>query len=220
MKILIVSATAFEVQPTLDFLSQNKEKINNHIDFLVTGIGMVATAFQLGRKLQNHDYQLIINAGVAGAYNKNELNLGDVVNVVCEQFSDIGAEDKDGSFIDFFQNGLINPNESPFQNAELLNLAGAEFDFLPLAKGITRNTTSGFLPNIEKLKSYNADVETMEGAAFFYVCLQLEVNFLQIRAISNYVEARNRDNWKMKEAIEKLNEVLIATLQQFNNLTS
>ena len=220
MKILIVSATAFEVQPTLDFLSQNKEKINNHIDFLVTGIGTVATAFQLGRKLQNHDYQLVINAGVAGAYNKNELNLGDVVNVVCEQFSDIGAEDKDGSFIDFFQNGLINPNESPFQNAELLNLAGAEFDFLPLAKGITRNTTSGFLPNIEKLKSYNADVETMEGAAFFYVCLQLEVNFLQIRAISNYVEARNRDNWKMKEAIEKLNEVLIATLQQFNNLTS
>ena len=212
MKILIVSATSFEVQPTLDFLKKNKEKSGYDIDFLVTGIGIVATAFQLGRKLQNYDYQLVINAGVAGAYNKNELNLGDVVNVVCEQFSDIGAEDNDGSFIDFFQNGLINPNESPFQNAELLNLAGAEFDFLPLAKGITRNTTSGFLPNIEKLKSYNADIETMEGAAFFYVCLQLEVNFLQIRAISNYVEARNRDNWKMKEAIEKLNEVLIALI--------
>ena len=213
MKILIVSATSFEVQPTLDFLSQNKEKISIHIDFLITGIGMVATAFQLGKKLQNHDYQLVINAGVAGAYNKNELNLGDVVNVVCEQFSDIGAEDKDGSFIDFFQNGLINPNEPPFQNAELLNPAGAEFDFLPLAKGLTRNTTSGFLPNIEKLKLYNADIETMEGAAFFYACLQSEVNFLQIRAISNYVEARNRDNWKMKEAIENLNEVLLAFIQ-------
>lgn len=213
MKILIVSATSFEVQPTLDFLSQNKEKISIHIDFLITGIGMVATAFQLGKKLQNHDYQLVINVGVAGAYNKNELNLGDVVNVVCEQFSDIGAEDKDGSFIDFFQNGLINPNEPPFQNAELLNPAGAEFDFLPLAKGLTRNTTSGFLPNIEKLKLCNADIETMEGAAFSYVCLQSKVSFLQIRAISNYVEARNRDNWKMKEAIENLNEVLLAFIQ-------
>ena len=213
MKILIVSATAFEVQPTLDFLTKNHEKINTHIDFLVTGIGMVVTTFQLQKKLQNNDYQLVINAGIAGAYNKNELNLGDVVNVVCEQFSDIGAEDKDGSFIDFFQNGLINPNEFPFQNAELLNSAGAEFDFLPLAKGLTRNTTSGFLPNIEKLKSYNADIETMEGAAFFYVCLQSEVNFLQIRAISNYVEARNRDNWKIKEAIENLNNILLAFIQ-------
>ncbi len=212
MKILIVSATAFEVQPTLDFLAQNKEKINIHIDFLLTGIGMVATTFQLSKKLQNADYQLVINAGVAGAYNKEELNLGDVVNVVCEQFSDIGAEDKDGSFIDFFQNGLINANEFPFRNGEMLNSAGAEFDFLPLAKGTTRNTTSGFLPNIEKLKRYQADVETMEGAAFFYVCLQSEVNFLQIRAISNYVEVRNRENWKMKEAIEKLNEVLISFL--------
>ncbi len=212
MKILIVSATAFEVQTTLDFLAQNKEKINTHIDFLVTGIGTVATTFQLSKKLQNSDYQLVVNVGVAGAYNKEELELGDVVNVVCEQFSDIGAEDKDGSFIDFFQNGLINANEFPFRNGEMLNSAGAEFDFLPLAKGLTRNTTSGFLPNIEKLKSYQADVETMEGAAFFYVCLQSEVNFLQIRAISNYVEARNRENWKMKEAIEKLNEVLVSFL--------
>jgi futalosine hydrolase len=212
MKILIVSATTFEVQPTLDFLAQNKEKINVHIDFLITGIGMVATTFQLTKKLQNADYQLVINAGIAGAYSKDELKLGDVVNVVCEQFSDIGAEDKDGSFIDFFQNGLINANEFPFRNGEMLNSAGAEFDFLPLAKGLTRNTTSGFLPNIEKLKSYQADVETMEGAAFFYVCLQSEVNFLQIRAISNYVEARNRENWKMKEAIEKLNEVLTSFL--------
>lgn len=212
MKILIVSATAFEVQPTLDFLAQNKERINVSIDFLVTGIGMVATTFQLSKKLQNSDYQLVVNVGVAGAYNKEELDLGDVVNVVCEQFSDIGAEDKDGSFIDFFQNGLINANEFPFRNGEMLNSAGAEFDFLPLAKGLTRNTTSGFLPNIEKLKSYQADVETMEGAAFFYVCLQSEVNFLQIRAISNYVEARNRENWKMKEAIEKLNEVLVSFL--------
>jgi futalosine hydrolase len=212
MKILIVSATTFEVQPTLDFLAQNKEKINVHIDFLITGIGMVATTFQLTKKFQNADYQLVINAGIAGAYSKDELKLGDVVNVVCEQFSDIGAEDKDASFIDFFQNGLINANEFPFRNGEMLNSAGAEFDFLPLAKGLTRNTTSGFLPNIEKLKSYQADVETMEGAAFFYVCLQSEVNFLQIRAISNYVEARNRENWKMKEAIEKLNEVLTSFL--------
>ena len=37
----------------------------------------------------------------------------------------------------------------------------------------------------------------MEGAAFFYVCLKEKVNFFQIRAISNFVEKRNKKNWEI-----------------------
>jgi futalosine hydrolase len=48
----------------------------------------------------------------------------------------------------------------------------------------------------------------MEGAAFFYACLLAEVSFVEVRSISNYVEKRNRDNWKMTEAITNLNAVL------------
>jgi futalosine hydrolase len=210
MKILIVAATLFEIQPSIDFFEKKENQSKVNVEFLVTGIGMTATTYHLTKKLQNPDYQLIINAGIAGAFNPNELQLGDVVNVVAEKFADLGAENHDGSFINFYENGLINPNENPFINGELLNIKGAEFEFLPLVSAISVNKVSGFAPSIEKLKTtFSADIESMEGAAFTYVCLLEEVNFFQIRAISNYVEPRNRDNWQMPLAIKNLNSVLI-----------
>jgi futalosine hydrolase len=215
MKILVVSATAFEIQPTIDFFQDNKEKISVALDFVVTGIGQVATTFNLMKALQGADYQMVINIGVAGAYD-SALNLGDVVNVVIEEFGDLGAEENDGSFINFYQNGLIPANDFPFMDGKMYNVFASEFDFLPQVKGLTVNKVHGFLPSIERTKQhFQADVETMEGAAVFYTCLQSNVNFLQIRAISNYVEPRNRNNWQMPLAIENLNKVLIEMLCSF-----
>ena len=56
MNLLIVSATPFEIQPLLDYLSNNFERENDHhfkknnieIQILITGVGMVSTAFSLG----------------------------------------------------------------------------------------------------------------------------------------------------------------------------
>jgi futalosine hydrolase len=49
----------------------------------------------------------------------------------------------------------------------------------------------------------------MEGAAVFYVAQQEKIPALQIRAISNLVEKRNKDNWDIPLAIKNLNEWLI-----------
>jgi futalosine hydrolase len=54
----------------------------------------------------------------------------------------------------------------------------------------------------------DVEIENMEGASFFYVCLKENIPFMSIRSISNYVEDRNKDNWKMEEAIESLNKTL------------
>jgi len=63
---------------------------------------------------------------------------------------------------------------------------------------------------IEQLKKkYGAVVESMEGAALHFICREANIPFIQIRAISNYVGERNKAHWKMKEAIEALNEVLV-----------
>ena len=50
----------------------------------------------------------------------------------------------------------------------------------------------------------------MEGAAFHYVCLQENIPFVQLRAISNFVGERDKSKWLMKEAIENLNRETIA----------
>jgi futalosine hydrolase len=81
------------------------------------------------------------------------------------------------------------------------------------------NTVSGSEPTI-KLRSekYNATVESMEGAAFHYVCLQEGVAFAQVRAISNYVMPRDKSQWQMKDAIFNLNNWLISFITEVESL--
>jgi len=56
-------------------------------------------------------------------------------------------------------------------------------------------------------------IESMEGAAFHYVCLQEAVPFLQLRAVSNMIGERDKTKWLMKEAIDNLNKELIVLIR-------
>ena len=76
-------------------------------------------------------------------------------------------------------------------------------------KSITVNKISdSALQKQQLLSNFNADIETMEGAALHYVCLQEKIPFLQIRSISNYVGERDKSKWYMKEAIKNLNNTI------------
>lgn len=222
MLLTLVSATPFEIKPTLDYLEQNAQKKAENlfvldqlqIRILITGVGLTLTALQMGLYLAKERPDLVINAGVAGAINQ-DLNLGDVVQVISEQFGDLGAEDIDGSFLDIHSMGLIAPNDTPFKEGVLHDTEGDKFSFLPKVKGVSVNKVHGHEKSIESFKKqYPVDIETMEGAAFFLACLQTSSSFLAIRSISNYVEPRNRDGWKLGLAIDQLNQVL---LKIFNN---
>jgi futalosine hydrolase len=68
-------------------------------------------------------------------------------------------------------------------------------------------TTRGML-----LKKFNPDIETMEGATFFYICSREDIPFLALRAISNKVELRNKNNWNIDLALHNLSEKLIDVL--------
>jgi futalosine hydrolase len=217
LKILITSATPFEVAPLRQYLSDHfwahsesvfqKEALE--VTLLTTGVGMALTAFNLGGLFAKQRFDLAINAGIAGAYQTSKLAIGDVVNVTSERFADLGVEEADGRFTDVHELGLLDGNAPPFAEGELLNPA-AGYDFLPKAKGLTVNKVHGHQPSIDAvLLKYPADVESMEGAAFHLACLMAGQPFLQIRSISNHVETRNRDAWDLPKAIENLNQVLV-----------
>jgi len=55
----------------------------------------------------------------------------------------------------------------------------------------------------------------MEGAAFFYACAMAGVPCMQIRAVSNYVEKRNRDAWQIGLAIKNLNTFAVRLLSDY-----
>jgi len=181
MNILLVVATKQEV-------IEDKFKT---VEVLVTGVGMINTALSLTKRLSEKSYDLVINIGVAGAFNT--LNLGDVVEVTEDIFSEIG-----------FENGISFSAFTDFDLKKKYKVEGKTN--LQQAKGITVNTVHGNEESIaEIIKRLNPDVESMEGAACFKVCQEFEIPCVQIRAISNKVEKRNKTNWDLPLAINNLN---------------
>lgn len=220
MNILIVSATQFEVKPLLNFLGIALPSIgmnNANIDFeekdikvLITGIGMVNTAFTMGRYM-NSLYDLVINVGVCGAFDK-QLELGQLVHITKDTLSELGAEDG-GEFLTYDKLNLEGDHE--FSN-NLKNSYKA-INQLKKVKGITVNTVHGNESSIAKVKKiYNPDVESMEGAAFYASCLKIDGDYTQVRAISNYVEKRDKSKWQMPLAIKNLNDFMIEFIKGYS----
>ena len=71
-----------------------------------------------------------------------------------------------------------------------------------------------FLAKAAIVKRFSPQVETMEGAAFMSACLVHKVPFAQVRAVSNIVEKRNREAWKIPESIKALGETSLRILDQ------
>lgn len=191
MKALIVAATPFEIQDTIPLLEEKQ------IPYLVTGVGMTATAYALGKALAMNTYDEIINIGIAGAIDRT-LALGEIVAVKSDTFYELGAEDGD-TFIPIEELGFGKSIYTSGENNDILNLKNVH--------AITVNRVHGDQNSIDKIieRLPNIGIESMEGAAVYYVCTQENIPCLQIRAISNYVERRNRSNWRIDLAIENLN---------------
>lgn len=220
MKILIVAATSLEIQPFQDFLEKNPKgpgfftwKIRDHqISTLVTGIGAVKTAFGLATYPGIGSFDILINAGVAGVYNK-KFELGTVVEVVSDQFGDFGVEHQDKSFESMFDLGLERSDAFPFINQKILTQPSDFLSGLPKASSVSFNMVSGSRDTIALRSLFGADIESMEGASFSYAASCLQIPHIQIRSISNHVEPRDRSNWKMKEAVANLNMQLISLIE-------
>jgi len=220
MKILIVSASSTEIKEIRDkltFINKITPNLSTYkfgklkIDLLITGYGSVFTAYYLTRALQMNTYDLAINAGVAGSFDYF-LEQGFVVNVIRDQFADLGFEDKNG-FYTLGEKEMLNEDSFPFTGETMHSLGNFEIDevdsLIPV-KAITVNTIQGSQEKIQRLKTkYKAEIETMDGAAFFYVCLMEKVPFLQIRSISNFVEIPRVENWYLPIALKNLTKSLM-----------
>lgn len=223
MRLLVAAATTFELALFNRFLQQEFQLINeNHycrgnleVYICITGIGMLQTTFHLTDCIASFNPHFCLQAGVAGAFNR-DLPLTGLVIVREELLGDLGVEDN-GKYIDMFDMGLMNAGEKPFINKKLIN---SFHDFplrlnLPFVSSLTVNTVSGTAATIQfREEHYECDIESMEGAAFHYVCLMKKMPFLQVRSISNYIEPRDKSKWKMKEAIEHLNNWMIANVPE------
>jgi futalosine hydrolase len=216
MNCLVVSATVLEIKPFIQHC-RTTDKLNYidlQLDFLVTGVGSINTTYALMKHLQVKKPDIIIMAGIAGAIDKS-LRLGDVVAVKQEGLADLGVNEKDG-YKDVFDLKLLAANEFPFKQKKLTNpfTVLMERTKLPLVGSVTVNqiTSAKKIAALYQTK-YRAKIENMEGAAFHLVCMKENIPFVQIRSISNYVGERNKQKWKLKEAVQNLNNELIRLVE-------
>ncbi|MDR2581771.1 MAG: hypothetical protein LBC85_12380 [Fibromonadaceae bacterium] len=154
-------------------------------DCLISGVGILPTALNLGKAFQSGNYKYAIQIGIAGAYRSSDLELTEVVEVE----SDCLIE-----FLPWEPNTFFASENSPFK------------ENLKRVKGATVLCCS----NTEEMgiaRGEIAQVETMEGAAFFAVCKEYGVQATQIRAISNYAVGQAKSEWKIAEALGSLEEL-------------
>jgi futalosine hydrolase len=176
----------------------------------------VATTYALAKALSAGDtFHFALQAGIGGAFDR-QIAPGDVVFITADEFADLGAEDHD-QYLDIYQMGLAGKDDFPFADGRLYTPLAAVHQSiaLPQVSALTVNMVTGNEASVARLMAkYGAAVESMEGAAFHYVCLQENIPFAQVRAISNFVEPRDKSKWKMKEAVIGLNKWLISYFQQ------
>ena len=222
MKILIVSATWLEVKLLADDLELIEEtthllkkyRLNEiEIDILVAGIGTTFTAFHLTNTLRDKKYTFVINVGIAGSLT-DELNIGEVVSVVSDEFADLGIE-KENEFLTLFETGFMDENEFPFEHGILKATESNGLFDLKKVRGITTNISHGRTSSIAEVKSkFSAQVESMEGAVVLYICNWFGIPCFQIRSISNFVEPRDSAKWNIPLALEKLNLTVLDVLKK------
>jgi futalosine hydrolase len=182
MNVLIAAATKPEI---------TSDRISN-FPILITGAGMVNTAINLTKELNENNYDLVINMGVSGSFS-DEIKIGDVVEVIEDCFSEIGFE--------------YGESFSEFSNFDIKTIYKVEGrTSLRKVKGITVNTVHGNEDSIHNIiERLHPDIESMEGAAVFKVCEEIKVPCIQIRSISNKIERRNKENWELDLSISNLN---------------
>ena len=215
-KLLYVTATSAEAEVLkktsgLRAIPGGYQTGTIEISVLVAGVGSISTGWAMQKWIAvNEKPDLVINSGIAGSF-KDDLAIGDVVMPMSDCFADAGIEDGN-NLLTLAEAGLISGNEFPFSNGLILadpKYAVQMKSILIPVRAITVNTVTGSESTRDKLvRIYNPDIETMEGATFFYICSREKIPFLAIRAISNRVEHRNKSNWNVPVALDNLSEKL------------
>jgi|GEM_PF-414593 len=162
--------------------------------FAITGVGIPHTLLNLAPLLVRFPPALVVNGGIAGAYEGSGLAVGDVVLGVSETFADLGMEtpenEEEGG-------GFLPLGGFPFADASLRaplplcapRLAG----FSPQrGRGATVNACTGTArTGARRRHQFDVDFETMEGAAVALAARSQGIPMVELRAISNFASRRD-----------------------------
>jgi futalosine hydrolase len=223
MKVVITAATTHELSKIKDALALKYAGLSTQFEVLfhTSGVGILSSTFSLSKLIFDERPDQIMQVGIAGSFDSS-IKLASVFAIRQEYLGDTGVQEN-GQFKDVFDLKFLHDNTAPFSNKALVNTGIAKLNYLALTlvTGITVNEVTTDVKRIEQLKQkYGATVESMEGASLHYACLSTATPFIQIRAVSNYIGERDKSKWKISEALDQLQKVVISYLDKVYELNN
>jgi futalosine hydrolase len=175
-----------------------------HVEMLVTGIGVVEASAAVSRALAQSTYDLVISAGIAGAF-EGTAELGEGV-VVADDLLQLDLE-------------TDAPLALP-EGTRVIDRAGSDLVLVDRlvelgfrsVRGLTVTRVTATDPTASKLAKLGVGVESMEGFAVLRAAEIGGVPAIEVRGISNIVCERSRSRWDFAAGVRGLEKILTALL--------
>jgi futalosine hydrolase len=173
---------------------------------LVTGVGPVEASCALAAALRERDYELVINAGLAGAFD-GACGIGDGV-VVSEDRLELDLEDGTPLKLPRGER-TVQTAHSDSVLAERLAARG-----FPLVRGVTVCRVTSSETTARRLAAaVGAQVESMEGFAALRAAERAGVPAIELRGISNRCGDRTSSGWDFAAGLAGLQRVTNALFE-------
>ncbi|WDP92149.1 MAG: futalosine hydrolase [Desulfobacter sp.] len=235
--LLILCATEFEVAAFLkEFPHAQKTRVKSggclymtsQWHCLVTGPGVFNTALGLGGYLENHTPALILDTGIAGAFEGAGLKNGDIALAAREHYihTGVGNEPLSRSPLPFelvpgypeTGRGIYGFDPERVGRWQARMAESLEFESAPLPRIDTGAflTVSAITEGRESAAAlygrFRPLMESMEGAAAAHCALCFGVPMVEIRAASNRVGERDKAKWDFPLACDRVRSICRAAL--------
>ena len=180
---------------------------------LPVGVGPAVAAATTARLLvlaeaANRPYRAVVSAGVAGGF-AGRAEIGATVLGSTSVAADLGANSPAG-FIPVDELGMppqwLGSDPALAADPKLLADLRTRLPAATVGAVLTVSTVTGTAADTEALRQRHPDAvaEAMEGYGVAVAAAQAGVAFIELRTISNPVGPRDRDAWRMGEALAAL----------------
>ncbi|GAB4484604.1 MAG: futalosine hydrolase [Thermodesulfovibrionales bacterium] len=191
-----------------------------------SGIGAVNAAHAAGLMILAFRPSRIVLAGVAGAYRRSGLGVGDVAVADEEIYGDAGVRtDRSIDPMDSIGIPLVTRGGRKFFNRYPMNRALARKAVSAARRAFagSHRVASGPMATVAACsgtvrqadiigKKHAAVCENMEGAAVAQVCALYGVPLVEIRGVSNIAGIRDKKKWDLQLASEVSQNAVLAFL--------
>ncbi|GLI04747.1 Futalosine hydrolase [Paenibacillus tyrfis] len=201
LRVLVIAAVPAERDAVLRGL-----RGDGRFDVVAGGVGPAAAAASAAKALAAAEYGLVVSAGIGGGF-PGRAEVGSLVVADAIVAADLGAETPEGfrsvDELGFGSSRIAVDASLAAGLTEALQRAG-----LPALTGpvLTVSTVTGTAATASELAARvpGAAAEAMEGFGVAVAARDRGIPALELRAISNAVGPRDREAWRIKEALDAL----------------